>query len=128
MLSNAEKVKEFHRTFDHPIGEEPGVPDDDLLTLRLELVAEEVYELVDEIEGQRRLEEVSKELADLLYVVYGFFAVLGVDADAVFAEVHRSNMSKLGEDGKPIYREDGKVLKGPNYSPADVKRVIYGDD
>lgn len=139
--SNFDKVKGFHKAFGHLIGESPGMPDAELIQLRIRLVMEESAELlsaldacyldlfhISEAKEQKCIAEVAKELADLLYVVYGFFAVLGVDADAVFAEVHRSNMSKLGEDGRPAYREDGKVLKGPNFSPADVRKVIYGDD
>jgi len=69
---------------------------------------------------------LAKELADLLYVVYGTAAAYGIPIDDVYREVHRSNMSKLGPDGKPIYREDGKVLKGPNYTPADIQKVLDG--
>jgi predicted HAD superfamily Cof-like phosphohydrolase len=73
------------------------------------------------------LEKLAKELADLKYVTYGTDEVFGIPAEAVFEEVHRSNMSKLGDDGKPIYREDGKVLKSPSYRPADVHGVLTGE-
>jgi predicted HAD superfamily Cof-like phosphohydrolase len=73
---------------------------------------------------QGNLADITKELCDILVVTYGFLVALGVDADKAFAEVHASNMSKLGEDGKPIYREDGKVLKGPNYRKADPVKLV----
>ena len=107
-----------------------------LFKLRRKLIAEETAEVnqaLDVIEcslvrgGIARLDEqanVLKEICDLVYVLVGFCRAYGWDFDAAFAEVHRSNMSKLGPDGKPIYREDGKVLKGPNYSPADVSPCL----
>ena len=71
-----------------------------------------------------QVQGLAKELADLVYVTYRMALVMGIDLDSVFTEVHRSNMSKLGDDGKPLYREDGKVLKGPNYEEARVKEVL----
>lgn len=91
-----------------------------LLDLRLKLIEEEYAEATE----AQSLENFVKEMADLVYVVLGFFATAGIDFDLVFDEVHRSNMSKLGDDGKPLIREDGKVLKGPNYTPADVTRYL----
>ena len=71
--------------------------------------------------------EVAAALTDLLYVVYGAGHAFGIDLDECFSEVHESNMSKLGEDGKPIYREDGKVMKGPHYFPPELKEILYAD-
>lgn len=150
MKTNFELVKEFHAAFNKvPDPEVPIVPDDKILILRSELIKEEFREYNEEagldnednglcfsayytphlasreeFRKQIDLSKVAKELADLLYVVYGTAAAYGIPIDDVYREVHRSNMSKLGEDGKPIYREDGKVLKGPNYSPADVEKVL----
>lgn len=113
MVSNYNKVREFLTTF----GDYPNV------ALCMKLIHEEFDEVMWAYAEEGRLELI-KELIDLLYVTYGALAYLKVDADAAFAEVHRSNMSKLGEDGKPTYREDGKILKGPNYSPADLRFVF----
>ena len=94
----------------------------------MKLIEEEKKELFDEFAKTSpenvNLVNVAKELADLLYVVYGTAAAYGIPIDDVYREVHKSNMSKLGEDGKPIYREDGKVLKGPNYKPADLNKFF----
>jgi len=104
----------------------------EFLKLRLRLIEEEFREVQDElldaINGQGDMLRLAKELADLKYVVYGTEVLLDIPSDAVFREVHRSNMSKLGTDGKPVRREDGKVLKGPNYSPADLTRVFGVSD
>lgn len=91
-----------------------------LLVDQMELRRELVMEEANEVRTAESPEELTKELADLLYVVYGFAVTFGLPIDEVFERVHRSNMSKLGDDGKPIYREDGKVLKGPNYQPPDL--------
>lgn len=125
-MSNFKRIKEFHRAMQHETRVNPGFPSTDRIALREAMIDEEYKELKIEIEyptSTRSLEKVVKEACDLLYVVYGLLDELGVDADAAFAEVHRSNMSKLGNDGKPIRREDGKVLKGPNFSPADMSKV-----
>jgi predicted HAD superfamily Cof-like phosphohydrolase len=116
-------VKEFHRVFGHPIASIPEFPTEELRTLRLDLISEERNELLD-AEVRKDIVAVADALSDLLYVVYGTGLVYGIDLDKTFNEVHRSNMSKLGADGKPIYREDGKVLKGPNYTPPDLKKVL----
>lgn len=118
-----EKVREFHEVFGHPIADKPQFVEGERLDLRLALIEEEYREVLEAIENDD-LANFAKELADLIYVVNGFALEAGIDLDKVFAEVHRSNMSKLGADGKPIYREDGKVLKGPNYSEADVESVL----
>lgn len=124
-------LREFHAAFDVPrFIEQDKQGRAQTLRLRARLIAEEACEVDAEIiaalEGDGDYEGMAKELADLLYVVYGTADALDIPLEAVFQEVHRSNMSKLGEDGKPIYREDGKVLKGPNYRPADVRRALFG--
>jgi len=125
-MTNFDKVKEFHRVFGLDLRDAPAInadTDGDLIKLRLSLMDEELAEVREAI-MEHDLLSMAKELADLLYVVYGTAAVFGIPIDDVFAEVHRSNMSKLGEDGKPVYREDGKVLKGPNYKEADISCVL----
>lgn len=96
---------------------EDGRFDWQLLVDQMELRRELVMEEANEVRTAESPEELTKELADLLYVVYGMAVTFGLPIDEVFERVHRSNMSKLGDDGKPIYRDDGKVLKGPNYQP-----------
>lgn len=96
------------------------------ICLHYDLMAEELAEIdmaMADTLDTKDLPPLAKELADLLYVVYDAAAAFGLDIDKVFAEVHSSNMSKLGSDGKPIYREDGKVLKGPNYTPPNLEWV-----
>lgn len=123
MKTNFEKVEEFHRTYGQEVLVTPQFPDKKIQELRAFLIAEELEELVDAI-NKKDIVEVADALTDLLYVVYGAGHAFGIDLDETFAEVHRSNMSKLGEDGKPIRREDGKVLKGPNYTPPDLKSIL----
>jgi predicted HAD superfamily Cof-like phosphohydrolase len=123
MPTNYEMVKEFHQVFGHPIALIPAFPTEELRKLREDLISEERSELSD-AEEKRDIVGVADALSDLLYVIYGMGLVYGIDLDKTFQEVHRSNMSKLGADGKPIYREDGKVLKGPNYTPPDLKKVL----
>lgn len=99
------------------------LPSSKLFALRHELIREELAEL-KQAHDKGDLIGIADALADLAYVVVGAAVAFGIPLDRVFDEVHRSNMSKLGEDGKPIYREDGKVLKGPNYTPPDIERSI----
>lgn len=122
-LTNNDKVKKFMETYGQEVKHRPEFPDADTCNLRLELIAEELNELYDAI-SDKDIIAVADALTDILYVTYGAGHAFGVDLDACFDEVHRSNMSKLGEDGKPIYRDDGKVLKGPNYSEPDLERVL----
>lgn len=121
--TNFRRILDWHRAFGVPVAESPGFPSEDRIRLRCSLIAEEWGELRLAME-QRDLTEVADGIADLLYVVYGTAAEFGLDADALFAEVHDSNMSKLGEDGKPIYREDGKVLKGPHFRPPNLAPML----
>lgn len=132
MATPQEQVREFHKAFGLPApGELDRDPNPDDVAFRRTLIEEECDEACDELlwfleyEGPGgSMERLAKELADLAYVVYGAAITFGIDLDAVIAEVHRSNMTKLGEDGKPIYREDGKVLKGPNYEQANVQKAL----
>ena len=119
--SNFEMVKEFNQAFGVMRGW-----DGPNIDLRMKLINEEVTEVYEELFNRGRYDKakVAKEIADLLYVVYGAADVLAIPIDAVFKEVHRSNMSKLGEDGKPVRRDDGKVLKGPNYIPANLEGIV----
>lgn len=122
-MTNFEKVKEFHDKFDVVKQNSPSFPDIGTIDLRTGLIEEELKELYEAI-AEKNIVEVADALTDLLYVVYGMGDVFGINLDKTFAEVHRSNMSKLGEDGRPVRRADGKVLKGPNYSPPDLTKIL----
>ncbi len=119
MMDRQGMVAEFHRKFDIPVGDRPSIPDEVTRELRVRLIQEEFGELQEAMAAQD-LPGVAKELADLLYVVYGTAVAYGVDMDPVFREVHRSNLSKVGG----YKREDGKWVKPPTYSPADVKSLL----
>lgn len=125
-VTNFDKVEDFMRAFGQNVEEEPTMLDEKTLQLRLELIEEELRELYLGVE-RKNIIEIADALTDLLYVIYGMGAAMGIELDYCFAEVHGSNMSKLGEDGKPIYREDGKVMKGPNYKPPNLYDLIYRD-
>ena len=122
-MTNANKVKLFMESFGQEVKSKPEFPSDDTVKLRIELISEELQELVDACNANDII-EVADALTDILYVTYGAAHSFGVPIDECFKEVQRSNMSKLGEDGKPIYREDGKVMKGPNYSVPNLKNVL----
>ena len=111
----------------HSFGQEtlsrPTLPDVDLAELRLDLIQEELDELAQAVIDQD-IVEIADALTDILYVTYGAGHAFGIDLDTCFTEVHRSNMSKLGIDGKPIYRQDGKVLKGRGYTPPQLAKII----
>jgi predicted HAD superfamily Cof-like phosphohydrolase len=126
-LSNFESVGVFMHTFNQEVKHEAEFPSKDICKLRVELIAEELGELKEAIRD-KDIVEVADALTDLLYVVYGAGHAFGIDLDKCFNEVHRSNMSKLGLDGKPIYREDGKVLKGQNYFDPDLITIVQGDN
>lgn len=118
-------VAEFHEVFGVGAEDYPDIAtqSDTTIEMRCQLILEEAQEAVDAIRA-RDLVGAAKELADLAYVTYGAARRFGIPLDAVVAEVHWSNMTKLDDDGKPLFREDGKVLKGPNYQPPDILRVL----
>ena len=122
-VSNFELVGDFHGSFWSKVELEPTWPDFNTRELRLELIQEELDELSDAV-ADRDMIQIADALADLLYVVYGAGHSFGIDLDECFEEVHRSNMSKLGENGRPIHREDGKVMKGPGYFEPDLESIL----
>jgi len=122
-MTNFNKVWQFMNAFGQDTLMKPTLPNDDLAQLRLDLIQEEVDELQDALD-KKDIVEIADALTDILYVTYGAGHAFGIDLDTCFNEVQRSNMSKLGIDGKPIYRHDGKVLKGRNYSPPQLAKII----
>ena len=122
-MSNFEKVKNFMTTYGQEVKESASFPDENIIKLRLKLIKEELEELEQSLNDKNIL-EVADALTDILYVTYGAGHSFGINLDACFDEVQRSNMSKLGEDGKPIYNEYGKVMKGPNFSKPNLKQFI----
>jgi predicted HAD superfamily Cof-like phosphohydrolase len=121
--TNSDKVAQFMRAMGQDIREKSGFPDRETIDLRLSLIEEECNELIDAINA-KDIKEVADALCDLLYVTYGAGHAFGINLQVGFQNVHLSNMSKLGEDGKPIYRDDGKVEKGPNYFPPKIERAL----
>ena len=122
-MSNFGKVKTFMKTFGQEVKDKPSFPDKKIQDLRYELIKEELDELKQAIKD-KNLKEVADALTDILYVTYGAGHAFGIDLDKCFDEVQSSNMSKLGSDGKPIYNESGKVMKGPNYFQPNLKKFI----
>ena len=122
-MSNFESVKVFMRTFGQEIKDKPSFPTTKITQLRYSLIKEELNELKEAID-KNNLKEVADALTDILYVTYGAGHAFGVNLDACFTEVQSSNMSKLGKDGKPIYNEYGKVLKGPKYFKPDLSKFV----
>lgn len=121
----AQSVMAFHAAFDLPMRASPSADvDTDLVELRIRLLAEEVGEYVAAARSGD-LVAIADALGDIVYVAYGTAVTYGIDLDAVLAEVHRANMSKLDATGRPVLREDGKVLKSDRYRPPDVAGVIY---
>ena len=122
-MSNFQKVKTFMTTYGQEIKESASFPDENIIELRVKLIKEELEELEQAL-NDKNLLEVADALTDLLYVTYGAGHSFGIDLDACFEEVQRSNMSKLDEDGKPIYNEYGKVMKGPKFSKPNLNLYI----
>ena len=122
-MSNFNKVKTFMETFGQEIKTKPSFSTDKINSLRYDLIKEELEELKVAMENKDLL-EVADALTDILYVTYGAGHALGIDLDKCFEEVQNSNMSKLGEDGKPIYNDFGKVMKGPKYFKPDLTRFV----
>ena len=123
--SNFELAGDFMTAFGQEVLTEPTLPSAHLAKLRLELIREEFEELTVATNAMD-IVEIADALTDILYVVYGAGHAFGIDLDECYQEVHRSNMSKLGADGKPIYREDGKILKGPDYFHPNLKDILDG--
>lgn len=121
-MNNSEKVREFMEVFGQEVKPYPIIPSGKVQALRHSLIEEELREFADAIE-KGDLVEIADALTDILYVTYGAMHAFGLPADALFQEVHRSNMSKL-ENGVPIYRHDGKVMKGKDYTPPDLKSIV----
>ena len=122
-MTNFEKVGEFMKTFSQEIKSKSSLSSDKINILRINLIEEELDELKQAI-NQKNLLEVADALTDILYVTYGAGHAFGINLDKCFEEVQNSNMSKLGDDGKPIYNEKGKVLKGPNYFKPNLLNLL----
>ena len=122
-MTNFEKVGVFMKTFGQEIKTKPSLSSDKINTLRINLIEEELKELKHAIE-KKDLKETIDALTDILYVTYGAGHAFGVNLDKCFEEVQKSNMSKLGEDGRPIYNENGKVMKGPKYFKPNISKFI----
>ena len=122
-MSNFSKVGTFMKTFGQEVKTKPSFSSDKINKLRYDLIKEELEELKVAMENKDFL-EVADALTDILYVTYGAGHAFGIDLDKCFEEVQNSNMSKLGKDGKPIYNEEGKVMKGPNYFKPNLNKFI----
>ncbi len=122
-MTNFEKVRLFMKTYGQEVKNKAGFSDAKTNKLRIDLIKEELEELTEAMQDENLL-EVADALTDILYVTYGAGHSFGIDLDKCFEEVQNSNMSKLGEDGKPIYNEAGKVMKGPNYFKPDLSKFI----
>jgi predicted HAD superfamily Cof-like phosphohydrolase len=122
-MSNFKKVKTFMETFGQEVKKNPSFSTDKINKLRVDLIKEELDELTEAFENKDLL-EVADALTDILYVTYGAGHAFGIDLDKCFEEVQNSNMSKLGDDGKPIYNDSGKVMKGPKYFKPDLTKFI----
>ena len=122
-MSNFEKVKKFMQTFGQEVKSTPTLPKENIIKLRYALIEEELSELKSAI-NTKDIIEVADALTDILYVTYGAGHAFGIDLDKCFQEVQNSNMSKLDSNGKPIYNESGKVMKGPNYFKPNLKKLL----
>ena len=122
-MSNFEDVKLFMSAFGQEVKVKAEFPKQKVVKLRYDLILEELSELKKAIKD-KNLKEVADALTDILYVTYGAGHAFGINLDKCFSEVQRSNMSKLGNDGKPIYNDKGKVMKGPNYFKPNLKQFI----
>ena len=122
-MTNFESVRKFMETFGQEIKEKASFPNDKISSLRYDLIKEELDELKEAMD-KKDIKEVADALTDILYVTYGAGHAFGINLDKCFREVQNSNMSKLGEDGKPIYNDKGKVMKGPNYFKPDLEKFV----
>lgn len=125
-MSNFNKVKTFMNTYGQEIRDNASFPDKKIVQLRIDLIQEELNELKDAINNNDII-EVADALTDILYVTYGAGHSFGINLDKCFNEVQNSNMSKLDENKQPIYNDNGKVMKGPNYFPPNLKKIIELD-
>ena len=123
-MSNFDKVGTFMKTFGQEVKTKPSFSSNKINNLRIDLIKEELDELQEAMKNNDLL-EVADALTDILYVTYGAGHAFGVDLDKCFEEVQNSNMSKLGENGEPIYNESGKVMKGPNYFKPDLSKFVF---
>ena len=123
IMTNFDDVKKFMKVFGQQVKTKPQFPDEKTMRLRFDLIKEELNEL-EQAMKTKNLKEIADALTDILYVTYGAGCAYGIDLDKCFKEVQRANMSKLGKDGKPIYNEKGKVMKGPNYSEPNLKKFV----
>ena len=122
-MTNFESVKKFMQTFGQEVSTKASFPNDKITSLRLSLIKEELLELTEAVE-KKDIIEVADALTDILYVTYGAGHAFGINLDKCFEEVQNSNMSKLGVDGKPIYNDQGKVMKGPNYFKPNLRKFF----
>ena len=122
-MTNFESVKKFMETFGQEVRTNASFPNNKITNLRLDLIREELSELQEAVD-KKDLKEVADALTDLLYVTYGAGHAFGIDLDKCFEEVQNSNMSKLGSDGKPIFNEKGKVMKGPGYFKPNLNQFV----
>ena len=122
-MTNFEKVRIFMKTYGQEVKDKAGFSDARTNKLRIDLIKEELEELTEAMQDENLL-EVADALTDILYVTYGAGHAFGINLDKCFEEVQNSNMSKIGEDGKPIYNESGKVMKGPNYFKPDLSKYL----
>jgi predicted HAD superfamily Cof-like phosphohydrolase len=122
-MSNFSSVKKFMETFGQEVKISANFPDEKIQKLRIDLIEEELSELREAID-KKDIKEVADALTDILYVTYGAGHAFGIDLDKCFDEVQRSNMSKLDDNGKPIFNENGKVLKGPNYFKPNLEKFL----
>ena len=122
-MSNFDSVRKFMKTFGQEVKEKAEFPNEKITSLRYDLIKEELDEFKEALD-KKDLKEVADALTDILYVTYGAGHAFGIDLDKCFEEVQNSNMSKLGEDGKPLYNEKGKVLKGPKYFKPNLKKFV----
>lgn len=124
MKSNFRKVEEFMKTFKQEVRKTPSFPSYDTCKLRFKLIQEELQEYQDAVLTMD-IVKVADALTDILYVVYGTGHSFGIDLDKCFEEVHNSNLSKLDDRGEAIFRDDGKIMKGPNYEAPNLEKILY---
>ena len=122
-MTNFEMVKKFMQTFGQEVRTKASFPDDKKINLRVDLIREELMEFKEAVD-KKDIKEVADALTDILYVTYGAGHAFGIDLDKCFKEEQKSNMSKLGSDGKPIYNEQGKVMKGPGYFKPNLNKFV----